>query len=57
MLIDCRTCGAQRGCVYLADVDLVADAVETVCKLFDPAYRRINVEVLGNTGAFLHCHV
>jgi hypothetical protein len=56
-LIDCRTCGAQRGCVYLADVDLVADAVETVCKLFDPAYRRINVEVLGNTGAFLHCHV
>lgn len=42
---------------YLADVDLVADAVETVCRRFDPAYRRINVEILGNTDAFLHCHI
>lgn len=42
---------------YLADVDLVADAVETVCRRFDSAYRRINVEILGNTDAFLHCHI
>jgi len=42
---------------YLADVDLLADAVETVCMRTDPAYRRINVEILGNTDAFLHCHI
>lgn len=42
---------------YLADVDLLADAVETVCRRLDPAYRRINVEILGNTDAFLHCHI
>lgn len=42
---------------YLADIDLLAEAVETVCTRFDPAYRRINVEILGNTDPFLHCHV
>lgn len=42
---------------YLADVDLVADAVETVCKRSDPAFRRLNIEILGNTDAFLHCHI
>lgn len=42
---------------YLADVDLLATAVETVCKRFDSAYRRVNVEILGNADAFLHCHV
>lgn len=42
---------------FLADVDLVAEAVEAVCRRFDPAYRRINVEILGNTDAFLHCHI
>jgi diadenosine tetraphosphate (Ap4A) HIT family hydrolase len=42
---------------YLADVDLLADAVETVCRRIDPAYRRLNVEILGNTDAFLHCHI
>jgi diadenosine tetraphosphate (Ap4A) HIT family hydrolase len=42
---------------YLADVDLLADAVETVCRRLDPGYRRLNVEILGNTDAFLHCHI
>ena len=42
---------------YLADVDLVATAVENVCSERDPAYRRVNVEILGNTDAFLHAHV
>ena len=42
---------------YLADVDLLADAVETVCRRLDPEYRRLNVEILGNTDAFLHCHI
>lgn len=42
---------------YLADVDLLADAVETVCRRLDPAFRRLNIEILGNTDAFLHCHI
>ncbi|MFI5624108.1 diadenosine tetraphosphate hydrolase [Nocardioides sp. NPDC051685] len=42
---------------YLADVDLLATAVETVCKRFDSAYRRVNVEIVGKTDAFLHCHI
>lgn len=42
---------------FLADVDLVATAVETVCARHDDGYRRVNVEILGNTDAFLHCHI
>ena len=42
---------------YLADVDLVATAVENVCSARDSGYRRVNVEILGNTDAFLHAHV
>lgn len=42
---------------FLADVDVVATAVENVCSVRDAAYRRVNVEILGNTDAFLHAHV
>lgn len=42
---------------FLADVDLVATAVEAVCKARDPGYRRTNVEILGNTHRFLHAHL
>lgn len=42
---------------YLADVDLLADAVETVCRRLDQGFRRLNIEILGNTDAFLHCHI
>ncbi|WP_402372104.1 HIT family protein [Isoptericola rhizosphaerae] len=42
---------------YLADVDLVAAAVEIVCSRRDDGYRRVNVEILGNTDAFLHTHI
>lgn len=42
---------------YLADVDLVATAVERVCSARDGGYRRVNVEILGNTDAFLHAHI
>lgn len=42
---------------YLADVDLVATAVESVCAARDSGYRRVNIEILGNTDAFLHAHV
>ncbi|MEU4362146.1 HIT domain-containing protein [Promicromonospora sp. NPDC023987] len=42
---------------YLADVDLVATAVGSVCSARDSGYRRVNIEILGNTDAFLHAHV
>ncbi|WP_029252354.1 HIT family protein [Paraoerskovia marina] len=42
---------------YLADVDLLAAAVESVCSRHDESFRRVNVEILGNTDAFLHAHV
>jgi len=42
---------------YLADTDLVASAVENVCSARDTGYRRVNVEILGNTDAFLHAHI
>ncbi len=42
---------------YLADVDLLATAVETVCSSLDEGYRRVNIEILGNADAFLHAHV
>ena len=42
---------------YFADVHLIADAVERACSALDPAYRRINVEILGNTDGFLHTHI
>lgn len=42
---------------YLADVDLVAAAVENVCSRRDDGYRRVNIEILGNTDAFLHTHI
>jgi diadenosine tetraphosphate (Ap4A) HIT family hydrolase len=38
-------------------VDLLATAVENVCSARDASYRRVNVEILGNTDAFLHAHV
>lgn len=46
----------ERVC-YLADVDLVATAVENVCSHRDQDYRRVNVEILGNEDAFLHAHI
>lgn len=42
---------------YLADVDLLALAVQNVCTAQDPAFRRVNIEILGNTDAFLHAHI
>lgn len=42
---------------FLADAALLARAVESVMRRRDPAYRRINLEVQGNTDAFLHAHV
>ena len=42
---------------YLADIDQLAEAVEIGCRKLDPAFRRVNVEILGNTDPYLHTHV
>lgn len=42
---------------FLADVDLLADAVERACKVADPAFRRVNIDILGNADAFVHAHI
>lgn len=42
---------------YLADVDLLATAVEQVCAKRDSGYRRLNVKILGNSDPVLHAHI
>ncbi|QHA02656.1 diadenosine tetraphosphate hydrolase [Streptomyces broussonetiae] len=42
---------------FLADMDLLGEAVERACRRLDPALRRVNLEILGNTDPFLHAHV
>ncbi len=38
-------------------MDRLGEAVERACRRLDPAFRRVNLEILGNTDAFLHAHV
>lgn len=47
---------AQR-LAFLADMELLGQAVEEVCRARDPAFRRVNLEILGNTDPTLHAHV
>ncbi|MFF7231330.1 diadenosine tetraphosphate (Ap4A) HIT family hydrolase [Streptomyces sp. 2333.5] len=42
---------------FLADMDRLGEAVEHACNRLDPAFRRVNLEILGNTDSFLHAHV
>ncbi|MFG2113502.1 diadenosine tetraphosphate hydrolase [Streptomyces sp. NPDC048718] len=42
---------------FLADMDHLGEAVERACRRLDPAFRRVNLEILGNTDDFLHAHV
>ena len=42
---------------FLADVDLLATAVETACRAKDLAFRRVNIDILGNADAFVHAHI
>ena len=47
----------ERQLEFLEDAAILARAVSTVCKERDPEFRRINIEIQGNTDAFLHAHV
>ncbi|MGW5247636.1 diadenosine tetraphosphate hydrolase [Streptomyces sp. NPDC004129] len=42
---------------FLSDMDKLGEAVERACKRVIPAFRRVNLEILGNTDPFLHAHV
>lgn len=42
---------------YLGSMADLGEAVERACKDADPAFRRVNLETLGNTDAFLHVHI
>ncbi|MEU8620667.1 diadenosine tetraphosphate hydrolase [Streptomyces sp. NPDC048623] len=42
---------------FLSDLDRLAEAVERACRRLDPAFRRVNLEILGNRDPFLHAHV
>ncbi|MGW1740231.1 diadenosine tetraphosphate hydrolase [Nocardia sp. NPDC001965] len=47
----------QRRTAFLADMDRLGEAVERACVRMDPAFRRVNLEILGNTDDFLHAHI
>lgn len=42
---------------FLSDMDRLGEAVERASRRLDTAFRRINLEILGNTDGFLHAHV
>ncbi|MBP2580445.1 diadenosine tetraphosphate (Ap4A) HIT family hydrolase [Streptomyces sp. PvR006] len=47
----------ERRLRFLADMDLLGEAVERACRRLDPQFRRVNLEILGNTDGFLHAHI
>ncbi|MEU4692364.1 diadenosine tetraphosphate hydrolase [Actinoplanes sp. NPDC023714] len=47
----------SRRLAFLADMDLVGEAVATVCARFDGAFRRVNYAILGNLDPYLHAHI
>lgn len=47
----------EQQLVFLEDMAVLGRAVSTVCRRRDPEFRRINLEIQGNTDAFLHAHV
>ncbi|PVG81644.1 diadenosine tetraphosphate hydrolase [Nocardioides gansuensis] len=46
-----------RQLVFLQDMAVLGRAVAAVCSRRDPQFRRINLEIQGNTDALLHVHV
>jgi diadenosine tetraphosphate (Ap4A) HIT family hydrolase len=47
----------RRRLDFLADLELVGEAVERVCSGRDQGFRRVNLEILGNKDPYLHAHV
>lgn len=46
-----------RRLAFLADMDLIGEAVQLVCQRRDTAFRRVNYAILGNFDAYLHAHI
>ncbi len=42
---------------FLTSMARLGEAVERACAEHDPGFRRVNLEILGNTDPFLHAHV
>jgi len=42
---------------FLTSMETLGEAVERACAALDSGFRRVNLEILGNTDAFLHAHV
>lgn len=47
----------HRRLEFLADLDLAGEAVERVCGRRDSGFRRVNLEILGNSDPYLHAHI
>lgn len=48
---------AERRLAFLSDMALLGEAVFNACSGYDPAFRRVNYEILGNSYEHLHAHV
>ncbi|MFI7596796.1 HIT family protein [Actinoplanes sp. NPDC049681] len=46
-----------RRLAFLESMERLGAAVEQACAERDPAFRRINLEILGNTDPYLHAHI
>ncbi|MER7899053.1 diadenosine tetraphosphate hydrolase [Streptomyces sp. NPDC096046] len=42
---------------FLDGMDRLGEAVERACRRVETGFRRVNLEILGNTDGFLHAHV
>ena len=47
----------EQRAAFLASMARLAAAVEGACAAADPAFLRVNIEILGNADAFLHAHI
>lgn len=47
----------EKRLAFLSDMDRLGEAVERASRRLDTAFRRVNLEILGNTDGFLHAHV
>ncbi|MCC3773339.1 diadenosine tetraphosphate hydrolase [Streptomyces sp. UNOB3_S3] len=42
---------------FLEGMDRLGEAVELACRSADAAFRRVNLEILGNADPYLHAHI
>jgi diadenosine tetraphosphate (Ap4A) HIT family hydrolase len=47
----------RRRLEFLDSTERLASAVEQACAAADEEFRRVNIEILGNTDPYLHAHV